>query len=173
MSFVRAVLPFVAVAALVVPAPALAAETGLVGHWLIDAAKSDDVEKAISATVEKVNFVIRGFAHGRLKNTNQPYKTVTIKKSGDKTSVATDDRAPIEAPSNGTAVDWKREDGQVYKVKYTWKGDNHLDQTFTNEEGSRANMYMLEGAGMGLDVKVSSGKLPVPLTYKLVYKRGK
>ena len=173
MSFVRAALPFVAVAAMVTPNPAFAAESGLVGHWAYDAAKSDDVEKAISATVEKVNFVLRGFASGRLKNTNQPYKTVTIAKKGDKTSVMVDDRAPWEAPSAGGAIKWKREDGQVYDMSFAWKGDTRLEQTFSNDEGKRVNVYSVDGAGMKLDVTVSSSKLPVPLTYKLAYKRGK
>lgn len=172
MSFARFAIPMVAVALLSAPA-AFATETGLVGSWAIDAGKSDDVEKAIEKAVEKVNFVIRGFAHGRLKSTNPPYKSVVIAKKGDKTSVQTDDRAPLEAPSSGAPIKWTREDGQKYDVTMVWKGDTRLEQTFANDEGKRVNVYSLSGAGMHLDVTVTSPKLPVPLTYKLVYKRGK
>lgn len=171
MSLVRATLPLVLLAALV-PAPAQAAASPLLGSWSFDAAKSDDVEKAIEKAVEKVNFVIRGFAHGRLKNTNKPYGTVVIAKKGDMTSIKTDDRAPIEAPSAGTAVKWTREDGQKYDVTLAWKGDTRLEETFANDEGKRVNVFAMnpDGKTMTMSVTVTSGKLPVPLTYSLAYK---
>jgi hypothetical protein len=173
MYLVRAALPFVAVAALVAPTPALAVETGLVGHWLLDPVKSDDIDKAITATVDKVNFVIRGFASGRLKNTNPAYKSITIAKQGANTSILIDERKPFVAPSNGSKIAWKREDGAEYDVTLTWTSDNRLEQSFSSKEGSRTNVYTAEGGSMSLDVKVTSDKLPVPLTYKLAYKRGK
>ncbi len=172
MSLVRHVLPFAIVAAVVLPAPALAA-TSLVGEWSHDAAKSDNVDKAIERAVEKVNFVIRGMAHGRLKSTNQPYHQIAIMVKGGDTHLKTDDRAPIV--SNAKGVKWKREDGQVYDVTMVWKGDTRLEQSFANDEGKRLNVYTLnpDGKSMVMEVTVTSPKLPAPLNYSLAYKRDK
>lgn len=172
MSLIRHVLPFAVVAACFAPTPALAAAS-LAGDWSHDAAKSDNVDKAIERAVEKVNFVIRGMAHGRLKSTNQPYHHVSITVKGGDTHLKTDDRAPIV--SNAKGVKWKREDGQVYDVTMVWKGDTRLEQTFTNDEGKRTNVYTLnaDGKSMVMEVTVTSPKLPVPLNYSLAYKRDK
>ena len=174
MSLFRHALPFAVVAAGagVAPAPALAAAS-LTGDWAHDATKSDNVDKAIERAVEKVNFVIRGMAHGRLKSTNQPYHHVSITTKGPETLIKTDDRAPIVATAK--AVKWKREDGQVYDVSMVWKGDTRLEQTFANDEGKRVNTYTLnpDGKSMIMQVTVTSPKLPVPLSYSLAYKRDK
>ena len=171
MSLRRLVLPLAVLAAVAMPAPAFAAS--LAGEWSHDAAKSDNVDKAIERAVEKVNFVIRGMAHGRLKSTNQPYHHVSITQKGGDTHLKTDDRAPIV--SNAKGVKWTREDGQKYDVTMVWKGETRLEQTFQNDEGKRVNVYTLnpDGKSMVMEVTVTSPKLPVPLTYSLAYKRDK
>lgn len=171
MSLLRLALPLAVLAAVATPAPALAAS--LAGEWSHDAAKSDNVDKAIERAVEKVNFVIRGMAHGRLKSTNQPYHHVSITQKGGDTHLKTDDRAPIV--SNAKGVKWKREDGQIYDVTMVWKGETRLEQTFQNDEGKRVNVYTLnpDGKSMVMEVTVTSPKLPVPLHYSLAYKRDK
>jgi hypothetical protein len=174
MTIFRSALPIAVLVALAAPLPAQAAAS-VAGDWTLDAAKSDDVDQAIGRAVEKVNFVIRGLAHGRLKSTNQPYRHVSIATKAGQTHVVTDDRAPIVAPSTGAPVKWKREDGQVYNVTMAWKGETRLEETFANDEGKRVNVFTLnpDGKSMVMAVTVTSPKLPVPLTYSLAYKKDK
>lgn len=150
-----------------------AATPDLVGSWVFDASQSDDVEAAVKTAVEKVNFIIRGFAHGRLRNTNKPYRTLAILVQGKEVQIKKDARVPVKAPLDGTPVKWRREDGQTYDLSLHLRSDVYLEESIGNAEGKRVNTYKLRPTGSVLDmsVTVSSGKLPVPLTYRLAYRR--
>lgn len=152
--------------------PGVARAVGFEGTFARDSAAGDDVKAAIDATVSEMNFLIRGFARGRLESTNEPYRTITITNDTSSVSVATDDRAPVTAPATGDSIRWEREDGEELVVRMRWE-DGELRQTFTAEDGLRRNVYRLapDGRTLTLDVTVESGRLPEPLTYQLVYDR--
>ncbi|MEB3197767.1 MAG: hypothetical protein VKP62_11240 [Candidatus Sericytochromatia bacterium] len=154
-------------------APARSAPAGLMGQWIYDPAQSDDVDQAIQRAAEKINYILRGFAHGRLKDTNHPYRTVAITQQGADTLVKKDDRQPLTAPTSGASTKWKREDGQIYDVTLRWQGQGRLEESIGNHEGKRINLYSLraDGRTMDLHVSVSSTRLPVPLSYRLAYRR--
>lgn len=152
-------------------APALAAPA-LEGAFVHLPAESDNIDKAIETAVAKVNFLIRGVAHGRLKATNEPYGAIVFAQDAKQITIKMDDRKPIVTPASGQAIKWKREDGEVFDVSTRWVGEG-LEQTFAAEDGKRVNRFVLapDGKKLTMHVTVSSGKLPQPLTYKLVYRR--
>ncbi|MEB3222582.1 MAG: hypothetical protein VKS61_10935 [Candidatus Sericytochromatia bacterium] len=153
-------------------APAMAAGS-LAGAWVYEPRDSDDVEAAINTAADKVNFVIRGLAAGRLRNTNKPYHRIEISQDQHNTTVKTDTRGAVKAPSSGAPAKWTRADKQVYDVVMTWRSERRLEEAFTNAEGKRVNVYELRPGGQAMDMRVtvSSPKLPVPLTYRLGYHR--
>lgn len=142
------------------------------GRFVYRPAASDDVDAAIDETVSEMNFLIRGFAARRLRSTNEPYGRIVIRDRGDTVSVVTDDRAPIEAPADGEPIRWTREDGEELTVRMRWQ-EGELHQAFIAEDGRRENVYALDAGTdtLRLRVRVTSGRLPEPLTYRLVYVR--
>jgi hypothetical protein len=147
----------------------------LQGTYTLDAAASDDVRKAIESAVRGMRWPVQGIARSRLEKTNlPPYQRVVIQLEPSPTgvSITTDGRAPIRTSADGTPIDWTREDKEKFKVSTVLK-IGPLEQTFKSKDGQRVNTYSIsaDGKTLILDVSVTSGRLPRPLTYKLVYKR--
>jgi hypothetical protein len=142
------------------------------GTFTYVAAESDNVDQAINQAASKMNFALRQIARPRLRKTNQPYQRVAINTTGSQVSIVTDNRAPITTATNGTPIKWTREDGEVFDVSTTLQG-NRLRQVFAAEDGRRENVFTLspDGNTLTMNVTVSSGRLPEPLTYKLVFRR--
>jgi hypothetical protein len=142
------------------------------GTFALDAAQSDNVDQAIGQATSRMNFALRQVARPRLRRTNQPYQRVAINLTGSQVSIATDSRAPIVTATNGTPIKWTREDREVFDVSTTLQG-NRLRQVFAAEDGRRENVFTLspDGNTLTMNVTVSSGRLPEPLTYKLVFRR--
>lgn len=142
------------------------------GTFSYSAQESGDIDQAIREATGRMNFALRAIARPRLKKTNEAYRKVTIAPSGSSVTITTDSRAPITTPASGTPIRWKREDGETLDVSTVWQ-DGRLKQSFVAEDGRRDNVYTLspDGRTLTMDVTVTSGRLPQPVTYKLVYKR--
>jgi hypothetical protein len=159
------------VVALAAALPASAQQASLKGTWRYDAQASDNVATAINTAVQRMNFVTRPIARGRLTRTNQPYQRVTVDFTSSQVTVSTDNRSPIVSPSNGTPIKWTREDKEVLDVSTEWE-NGVLEQTFKAEDGQRVNRYSVNADGkMIMEVTITSPRLPRPLVYKLVYNR--
>jgi hypothetical protein len=144
----------------------------LQGTYTLDAAASDDVDKAIEGAIKGINIFIKSTARSRLRKTNVLYKQIAISYTEAEVSIATDQRPPLRTPANGTPVDWTREDGEKLKVSTVWESGK-LKRTFKAEEGQRINTYSIsvDGKTLTMQVNVTSPRLPRPLTYKLIYQR--
>ncbi|HEU4456507.1 MAG TPA: hypothetical protein VFR81_25795 [Longimicrobium sp.] len=157
--------------ALAAALPASAQQASLKGTWRYDASASDNVAQAINTAVQRMNFVTRPIARGRLTRTNQPYQRVTVDFTSSQVTVTTDGRDPIVSPANGTPIKWTREDKEVLDVSTEWE-NGVLEQTFKAEDGQRVNRYSVGADGrMTMEVTITSPRLPRPLTYKLIYNR--
>jgi len=152
------------------PAGLHAQQAGMRGTWRYNAQASDNVMTAINAAVNRMNFVTRPIARGRLNRTNQPYQRLVIDFSQSQVSITMDQRAVITSPANGTPIKWTREDGEVLDVSTEWE-NGQLEQTFKAEDGQRVNVFSVDGDTLTMNVTVTSPRLPRPLTYKLVYNR--
>lgn len=153
-------------------APSFAQSPSFEGSYALVAEQSDDIAGAIEAGVAKMNFIKRPIARGRLMKTNPAYQAIAITRTEAGVSVTLDGRAPIVSPASGEAVRWKREDGELFDVRSDWQG-GVLRQTFAARDGQRENLFTLDPDGhtLRLRVTITSGQLPVPIVYTLVYRR--
>lgn len=148
------------------------AQEGLNGSYTLNAAQSDDINRAIETAVARMNFITRPIARGRLRKTNPRYNRLVLSHNAQQVAVTFDQRRPVESPANGQVIKWTREDGEKFDLSTTWQG-NDLVQTFQAEDGRRVNNYTLspDGRTLTMNVTITSPRLPQPLRYKLVYNR--
>lgn len=144
---------------------------GLQGTYTLDAAASDDVDKAIEDAIKEEG-LFKGIARSRLRKINVSYKRISISYTEADVSIATEQNQPLRTPVNGAPVDWTREDGLKVKVSTVWESVK-LKRTFKAEAGERINTYSIsaDGKTLTMQVSVTSAHLPQPLKYKLVYQR--
>lgn len=160
------------IALLIAPAAWADEAFGLQGTYVFVPAQSADIAAAVETAVEKMNFIKRPIARNRLKKTNTAYQRIHLARTGSDYEITYDERKPIRMPANGAPVKWTREDGEVFDVSAARQSEQLL-QTYKAEDGTRVNMFRWdEGAQrLYLDVTVTSGQLPQPLKYTLVYRR--
>ncbi len=130
------------------------------------------IEKGIEKSIDDMNFITRPIARGKLEDANIAFKKITFKFSGDKVSIQHDGRAIITAPADGTAIKWKRNDGEVFKV--TQKvSETKITQTFKGDDGKKTMVYKFnkDFSQMWVSVRIDSSQLPEPVRYTMKYKR--
>ena len=151
---------------------AAAQESSLDGTYILDATDSDNINEAIETAVEKLDFVRRDIARGRLVKLNPAYRQIAITSSPNEISVTVDNQPPLQTPANGVPVAWVAPDGR--KVNASMQlGGHRLAQTFTSTDGRRVNDYTLSPDGRTLTMQVTetSPRLSQTITYKQVYRR--
>lgn len=131
--------------------------------------QSSDISQAVDKAVEKMNFIKRPIARGRLEKTNVPYQRIRIQINATEAEITYDDRKPIRMSIDGPAIKWTRDDGEVFDVSARVDGGK-LVQTYKAEDGMRVNSFHLDAKGaLHLRVEVSSPQLPQAMSYELVY----
>ncbi|CAN5616948.1 hypothetical protein BH23GEM7_BH23GEM7_22310 [soil metagenome] len=153
-------------------AAGVAQSRSLEGSYTYLRAASDDINQAIERGIAGMNFVTRPVARGRLRKTNEPFGAITISRTPAEVAIATDGGAPVVTPADGSAVRWRREDGEVFQVSTALR-DGVLRQTFVADDGQRENALSLSADGdtLTMRVTVTSPRLPRPVSYRLVYLR--
>ena len=149
---------------------AAADEPGLSGTYKSVSERDNDISQAIERAVEKMNFIKRPIARGRLSRTNFAYKEIRIDVGASEAEITYDTQAPIRMPLSGEQIKWKRADGEVFEVSAKL-ADGKLSQTYRAEDGVRVNSFSRDEHGtLHLDVEVSSPQLPEPVKYTLLYR---
>lgn len=144
--------------------------SGLSGTYKSVSDRGNDISQAIDAAVEKMNFIKRPIARGRLSRTNFAYKEIRIDLGATEAEITYDTQAPIRMPLSGEAIKWKRADGEVFDVSAKLQGGK-LVQTYKAEDGMRVNTFSKDATGtLLLNVEVSSEQLPQPVKYTLEYR---
>ena len=151
---------------------AAARESGLDGTYILDQTDSDNINEVIETAVEKLDFVTRDIARGRLEKVNPAYRKVTITSSPNQISVTVDNQPPLTTPAKGAPVAWVGPDGGKVNASMQLAG-RRLAQTFTSADGRRVNDYTLSPDGRTLTMQVTetSPRLSQTITYKQVYRR--
>jgi hypothetical protein len=151
---------------------AAAQESGLDGTYILDQNDSDNINEVIETAVEKLNFVTRDIARGRLEKLNPAYHKVAITSSPNEISVTVDNQPPLRTPAKGAPVAWVGPDGGKVNASMQLTG-RLLAQTFTSADGRRVNDYTLSPDGRTLTMQVTetSPRLSQTITYKQVYRR--
>src|SRR5436190_12555788 len=151
---------------------AAAQKSGLDGSYILDETDSDNTNEVIETAVEKLNFVMRDIARGRLKKLNPAYRQVAVTSSPNEISVAVDNQPPLRTPAKGAPVAWVGPDGGKVNASMQLTG-RLLAQTFTSADGRRVNDYSLspDGRTLTMEVTETSPGLSQTITYKQVYRR--
>ena len=127
-------------------------------------------DAAIDAVVEEMNFLVRGIARKRLKESNPIAARVSISQKDGKLTIRFDDRT-YTAPINGGSVDVVGITGAEMKLRHR-VSNGRIEQIFEGEDGGRTNQLELDGDGrLTIRVRVFSERLPKDLRYKLTYAR--
>ena len=150
----------------------VAQESGLDGTYILDETASDNINEVIETAVERLDFVRRDIARGRLEKLNPAYRQVAIASSPNEISVTVDNQPPLRTPAMGTPVAWAGPDGQKVYASMQLAG-RRLAQTFMSADGRRVNDYTLSPDGRTLTMQVTetSPRLSQTITYKQVYRR--
>jgi len=151
---------------------ATAQKSGLDGTYILDETDSDSINEVIENAVDKLNFLTRAIARGRLKKLNPAYHQVAITASPNEISVAVDNQPPLRTPAKGAPVAWVGPDGGKVNASMQLAGQR-LAQTFTSADGRRVNDYSLSPDGRTLTMQVTetSPRLSQTIAYKQVYRR--
>ena len=148
---------------------AAAQESGLDGTYILDVTDSDNINEVIETAVEKLNFVTRDIARGRLKKLNPAYRQVAISSSLNEIDVTVDNQPPLRTPAKGAPVAWVGPDEGKVNASTQLAG-RRLAQTFTSGDGRRVNDYTLSPDGRTLTMQVTetSARLSETIKYKQV-----
>jgi hypothetical protein len=132
------------------------------------AAEREARDAAIEDVVDDMSVFAQPIARSKLRDGNKIAERLDIAVQGDAIWVAFDGR-PFLAALDGST---KRVVGILgdeldYHVEI---GGTHLRQVFAGDRGGRSNaMRRSSGGKLAVDVKVTSGRLPKPLQYRLTY----
>jgi hypothetical protein len=173
-NFVSTVCLFLMCSALFLDSNTITAaqKSSLDGTYILDQAKSDNINDVIEDAVGKLNFVTRDIARGRLKKLNPAYRQIAISSPANEISVSADNQPPLRTPANGAPVAWIAPDGRKVNASMQVVGEN-LAQKFTSADGRRVNNYTLgpDGRTLTMQVTETSPQLPEAIKYKQVYRR--
>ena len=131
----------------------------------------DAVDAAIETSVDALSPLLRNIGRSRLVESNVVPKNLSIRVEGN-TIEALFDGEGFAAGLDGTPVRATNKDGEKVKVSYKLRGGK-LSELIDNDKGDRQNTFKLSDDGKTLTVKVtvSSSHLPVPVDYKLTFKK--
>lgn len=131
----------------------------------------DGVDAAIETSVAAVSALVRNLGRTRLREANVIPERVTIAVDGDVAKISMNGSGH-EASLDGTAVKSVGSEGDKVKVSHRMRGAS-LIELIDGAGGDRTNTFKLnaDGSRLTMYVEISSGQLPVPVEYRLTYKR--
>jgi len=141
------------------------------GEWTLKASQSDNLEEQIDAQLKDLNFAMKLYWKKKLQSACRSFSKLDI-LAGDSFTVTLGKERPIDTPSDGTEGEWKRSDGEVFKVSLTRSGAT-LTQTLAGDGGVLRYVYSMrkDGDSLALQATYTHPKLDSTFTYKLVFKR--
>jgi hypothetical protein len=147
------------------------------GTFQRDPGASDDVPAAIDRAVAGMNFITRPIGRRRLLATNQPPTTVRFALPPDSVVIDFAGQPPLRAKRDGSPRPWRNAAGEEFTARvraHESEGSQRITQLFESEDGSRENTWRLDATGqvLTLEVVIRSPRLPQPLRYRQVLRRG-
>jgi hypothetical protein len=131
----------------------------------------DGVDAAIEASVAPLNQMIRNMGRTRLKEANPVPQRLTIEVDGDSVEILMDG-VGHEASLDGSPIKSESPQGDKVKVSHRIRS-SQLTELIDGSGGDRTNDFKLsaDGTRLTMSVKITSGQLPVPVEYRLTFKR--
>jgi hypothetical protein len=140
------------------------------GHWR--AAETEDEEKqrleAIEEATDDMGRFRRGRARSRLKERTSPPPSLMLEVHGSKVTIVSGDRR-LELELGGSPIEVSGNEGAARLSATTENG--RLIVVARSDEGERTTTYRAEGAGLSMEVTMTSGRLAGPLQYATTYAR--
>ena len=156
------------------PSPPPITSSDFHGNYRFDGgqAQRDAVADAIETTVNALSSAIRGIARRRLTEVNPVDGKVDIVVAGDKLTTTFESGFTVTCVVDGGTAHATALDGSKLDVRLRAKG-NKLVQQMQGKGGARTIVYVLSTDRKKLTIhnKVTSKRLPVPLTYRTTYTR--
>ena len=131
------------------------------------------VHDKIEAIVDDMNFIKRPFARSKLKDGNAVCSKIIIKRQGPNISTQCESNGKVfTTPADGTKKKVIGSDNESEYILSQKLDGNTLVQVFRSENGDRTSTYVWDPAkkAMTLSIKLTSSKLPRPMTYSLNYR---
>lgn len=156
----------------VVDADTLARASAFAGEYTFAGGQKerDDLDAAIETTLAAISPVVRGIGRKRLHESNPIPKSLSIAIDGDSVEIR------FDGAGHSTSLDGKPQrgvspQGDKIKVSHRMRGSK-LTELLDGDQGDRHNTFKIGSDGkLTVDVKITSGHLPVPLEYQLTFKR--
>jgi hypothetical protein len=130
----------------------------------------DELDAAIETAMDAVSPVVRGIGRKRLQETNPIPKQLSIAVDGDAADIRFDGEGH-SASLDGTPIRAVSPYGDKIKVSHRMRGSK-LIEFIDGDKGDRHNTFKLGSDGkLTVDVQITSSHLPVPVEYRLTFKR--
>lgn len=126
-------------------------------------------DQAIDDVVESMNFIARGIARDKLKETNPIAASLGISADTNNLTITLDGRT-YTGPLSGGTVKVKAITGDLMDMRYAVT-KTEITQVFSGDDRGRVNRYRLDSGKLTLHVRVHSSRLPKDLVYSLTYTR--
>jgi hypothetical protein len=133
--------------------------------------EKDGIDAAIETSVAALAPMLQSLGRKRLQESNPVPKQLYITVRGDAVEIAFDsDRH--SAALDGRPVKATSAHGDKVKVTHRMRGAK-LTEQIQGDKGGRHNTLKLseDGQRLTVDVEISSSHLPVPVSYRLTFKR--
>lgn len=137
-------------------------------------AEIEELDRAIDAVVEQMNFLIRGIARRRLRAPNLPSKTVSIVLEKRQIRIDRPGQPEVSAPADGTSITWRHPtDGDIFQVRHGIDGEGVLYQRFEGEQSVSRNRFVLsqDEKHLTIHTTITANRLPAPLSFEMSYER--
>ncbi|NVB43204.1 hypothetical protein G6O69_35600 [Pseudenhygromyxa sp. WMMC2535] len=131
----------------------------------------DGIDAAIDLSMDAVSPMLRKLGRSRLEESNTVPKKLEFRVHGDELE-ASFDQDSLRASLDGTPKRTTSREGEKVKVSYKLRGGK-IVEFIDGGQGDRRNTFKLseDGSRLTMKVEILSGHLPVPVEYKLTYKR--
>lgn len=142
------------------------------GVWTLNAEASDDLTAAIEKTIATMNFIARPIARTKLRARNVAFPKIDITAEDGGLRVSHQGGMNVKYSAVSQPVHVKAPDGTDAVTRLS--ATPTLILTYESESGTREDRYELspEGNTLTLSIRMTSSRLPQPLLYQLVYRRG-
>ena len=143
------------------------------GHylWTSNAVETAALAKEVDDTVATLLFLLRPIARPRLTQSMAPYASLDITLGASNTIQFARTGASVIRGQLGGTVKWEREEGVLQDVAFALTADGKLQQTFSESDGTRVQLFTLapNGTNLTMDVAINSKRLDRPIKYTLTY----
>jgi len=152
------------------PSSASAQAPNFSGDYTLDEGASDDFLAAFEPALEEMNPIKRALARRYLKKSEGPDTRLRIEQNGESVTLQGENRPAVTLPLSGERTSHQNDKGETVYLRARFRGAVlHVDME--TDGGPFTTEYrMTPGGVLESRVRVVNEHLPMPVTYRLVYR---